>query len=125
VMMADDDDWYAPDRTERQLEDVQRTGLTGLNSFTCLDESTGHYWRYTSETPWFLIGASFCMTKEFRFQNSADCEDLELCRRYQDRVYAAPDSSWFLQRVHSGNHEGRSFTNRCWTPVDATLVLVR
>jgi O-antigen biosynthesis protein len=108
----DDDDWYAPWRLTRQVNEMIHHGadLCGLDRVFFFDPAARQAWEYVypvDRSPW-LYGATLCYRKQLwkqrHFQNIAVGEDtLFIANRVGACVRGMPEVGMFVGLIHGAN----------------------
>jgi glycosyltransferase involved in cell wall biosynthesis len=127
----DDDDWSAPRRLSRQVEDLSGSGadVTGLRNVLFYEPATRRAWRYEwprTGRAW-VHGATMLYTKDLWRRNPFVDVDRGEDSRFlwsgrTKRVHAGGDERWYVGIVHSGNTSRKDTRHRLWRPHDVDAV---
>lgn len=109
IAHVDDDDWYAPERLERQvaLLESSRARVVGFNSAPFVDIRTGE----ARQCRGCVLGASFMYWRGWweyhRFGNLQLAEDVDFWNTAKPAVLAVPGDGYIVCRNHAQNTDPR------------------
>ena len=122
IVHWDDDDWYAPDRLDRQIAALDATGaaIVGLDRVPFLADDGSAAWDYVwrGAGRW-VCGASLAYTRawwqEHRFPEVRVGEDTRFVFDAGDaHIHAMPPGEWLIARVHQGNTSPKQTHGGYW-----------
>ncbi len=131
ILHWDDDDWYAPDRIERQLQALQAgdADVCGSSRIYFHDPAARRAWqyRYADTRRTWLAGATLAYRRAFweghRFADVQVGEDARFLWCNGNVRLADLDSPGLcVARVHAGNTSPKRPTLPSWQPVDPAVV---
>lgn len=129
----DDDDWYAPNRLQRQVAAMEASGadIVGIDRLAFLSDDGAHAWSYQwrGRERW-VCGGSLAYRKRFweqhRFPAIRSGEDTRFVFDARGAtIHAMPDSDWMIARIHAGNTSPKQTSGGYWTACDATPLLAQ
>ncbi|MDO7744611.1 MAG: glycosyltransferase family 2 protein [Pedobacter sp.] len=119
IMHWDDDDWYAWDWIDKQLEalETSKADICGLNDITFFSPVVHKFWRYADknqERPW-LSGATMAYHKSFwsnhPFKDLQIGEDYDYIWNTGAKIYAHEYVTGFIATLHNANTTLKPFEN--------------
>jgi glycosyltransferase involved in cell wall biosynthesis len=134
VAHFDDDDWMAPDRLRRQVEELYRSetdvcGLSPLRYFK-LDSGDAFVYRRPDPESWVAPGSlvyrrSAWASRRFPDTDTGECD--EFVRRFEpSRIHALNAPDLYIALLHPGNRSAVDFRMPGWErrPIDEVATLL-
>lgn len=119
IMHWDDDDWYAPDWVNKQLQALEESNadICGLDEITFFSPLVQKFWKYVdrgNERPW-LSGATMAYKKKFweqhPFKDIQIGEDYDYIWNTGATIFAHSYSEGFIATLHADNTTLKPFEN--------------
>jgi O-antigen biosynthesis protein len=131
ILHWDDDDWYAPDRIQLQIEALHASGadLCGLDSAFLVDPRLRAAWEYIhppGAAPW-IFGATMCYRREYwhanPFPNANIGEDVRFVFHARPgQLHVIPNRYFFVSLIHASNTSPKHTRDSRWRQSDFAAI---